>query len=47
MPLYDYACDSCNLVAEAFFKMADKPVSLPCPDCPGTLQGTPENNAFN
>lgn len=35
MPTYDYQCQECQAVQEQFFKMADKPPSVPCA-CGGT-----------
>lgn len=33
MPAYDYRCLGCELIHEAFYKMADKPKTIPCPEC--------------
>jgi len=32
MPTYDYRCQSCGQILEAFQKMSDKPLVL-CPNC--------------
>jgi putative FmdB family regulatory protein len=30
MPSYDYACDRCGHIGEEFFKLAEKPDTIPC-----------------
>lgn len=35
MPLYDFECKDCGLPTERFFKMAECPECLDCPNCGG------------
>ena len=37
MPTYDYECQGCGTVFEAFQKMSDAPLEE-CPDCGGKVQ---------
>ena len=34
MPLYDYQCDCCGHTIEYSCRIADRPESIACPDCP-------------
>ena len=33
MPLYDFECQKCNHVFEAFQRLSEGPDELPCPAC--------------
>lgn len=35
MPTYEFACDLCGNVTDAFYSIADKPEKIACPHCPG------------
>ncbi len=37
MPMYEYACDSCNLQLEVEQSMKDDPITI-CPECKGALR---------
>ena len=37
MPIYEYQCESCKDVIEAWQSLSDKPMST-CPNCKGTLK---------
>jgi len=41
MPLYEYHCEFCNTDHEAFYKMADKPKTVECPECFGECTQKP------
>ena len=37
MPLYDYQCSVCGTPIEVFFKIDEKPESIPCSNCNGLM----------
>ena len=37
MPIYEYQCESCKDVIEAWQSLSDKPMTI-CPNCSGTLK---------
>ncbi|MFH1984049.1 MAG: FmdB family zinc ribbon protein [Pseudomonadota bacterium] len=46
MPIYEYECTACGLVAEAFQKISDKPLTR-CHTCSGKLRKLISNSAFH
>ncbi|MEW6220168.1 MAG: zinc ribbon domain-containing protein [Thermodesulfobacteriota bacterium] len=45
MPIYEYQCDSCDHVIEAFQTMADPPLAT-CPSCAGSLRKLVSASSF-
>lgn len=46
MPAYDYRCTECEMIHEAFYRMADKPKTIPCPECGGESVSYPSIGAI-
>lgn len=45
MPIYEYQCEVCNTVIEAFQKISDEPMKT-CPKCSGDLKKLISMNSF-
>lgn len=45
-PLYEYKCEGCETVTEAFQKMADAPLTE-CPSCKGKLYKLISRSSFH
>lgn len=46
MPAYDYRCTQCDLIHETFYRMNDKPKTIPCPECGGESVSHPSIGAI-
>ncbi|MFZ5758842.1 MAG: FmdB family zinc ribbon protein [Thermodesulfobacteriota bacterium] len=46
MPIYEYECEKCNKVTEAWQSIADEPLTT-CPDCHGSLKKLISSSAFH
>jgi putative FmdB family regulatory protein len=46
MPIYEYECQSCNKIKEAFQKFSDAPLTA-CPTCGGVLKKLISPSAFH
>jgi len=45
MPIYEYECQKCKKVTEAFQSVADEPLTS-CPDCRGSLKKLISSSSF-
>lgn len=45
-PLYDFHCHRCDQTHEVFYKMADKPKTVLCPECGGESVSHPSIGAI-
>ncbi len=45
MPIYEYQCEVCNTIIEAFQKISDEPMKT-CPKCSGDLKKLISMNSF-
>ncbi len=46
MPIYEYECESCNMVTEVMQKISEEPLKT-CPDCSGSLKKLLSQSAFH
>lgn len=46
MPIYEYECDNCGNIEEAFQKISDDPLST-CKRCSGTLHKLVSHSSFH
>lgn len=46
MPIYEYECDNCGKIEEAFQKISDAPLST-CKQCSGTLHKLVSHSSFH
>ena len=46
MPIYEYECDQCGQIQEAFQKFSDKPLTT-CTHCSGKLHKLISHSAFH
>jgi len=45
MPIYEYECQKCNKVTEAWQSVSDEPLTC-CPDCHGSLKKLISSSSF-
>src|SRR5690554_4370911 len=45
MPIYEYSCDKCGKITEAFQKVSDAPLTI-CESCQGSLHKLVSKNSF-
>lgn len=45
MPIYEYQCEACDDVIEAWQSLSDKPMTT-CPNCSGTLKKLISSSSF-
>ncbi len=45
MPIYEYECQKCNKVTEAWQNVSDEPLTS-CPDCHGSLKKLISSSSF-
>jgi putative FmdB family regulatory protein len=45
LPIYEYECQKCNKVTEAFQSVSDEPLTS-CPDCHGSLKKLISSSSF-
>ena len=46
MPIYEYQCEKCNEITEAFQRFSDKPLKK-CPNCSGKLHKIISQSTFH
>lgn len=46
MPIYEYQCETCKDVIEAWQSLSDKPMTT-CPECSGTLKKLISMSSFS
>lgn len=45
MPIYEYECDTCSIITEAFQSISDAPLTS-CPKCDGALRKLISSSSF-